>query len=149
VLERKKYILAYWEGGGGEDGVCILKQFIQRLKNLTSAVEGGIRPCWPMESEPIFVNLLRSPGIDSQPSGPERQPYWTYRPGKLQRLAESIPWNRFLDSLYVSKYGLSGAVTSSRLQSSPPIKFFSFETFFLHPIHRNTSGGWWLLDQIF
>ncbi len=26
-------------------------------------------------SEPVFVNLLRSPGIDSQPGGPVRQPY--------------------------------------------------------------------------
>jgi hypothetical protein len=24
-------------------------------------------------TEPVFVNLLRSPGIDSQPGGPERQ----------------------------------------------------------------------------
>ncbi len=27
-----------------------------------------------MESEPVFVNLLRSPGIDSQPAGPVRNP---------------------------------------------------------------------------
>jgi hypothetical protein len=26
-------------------------------------------------SEPVFVNLLRSPGTDSQPGGPVRQPY--------------------------------------------------------------------------
>ncbi len=32
-------------------------------------------------TEPVFVNLLRSRGIDSQPSGgPVRQPYFTYRP---------------------------------------------------------------------
>ncbi len=37
-------------------------------------------------SEPQFVNLLRSPGIDSQRGGPVRQPYLTYR------LSESIPW---------------------------------------------------------
>ncbi len=41
--------------------------------------------------EPVFVNLLRSPGIDSQSSGPERQPYWSYRPARLHRRAESIP----------------------------------------------------------
>jgi hypothetical protein len=34
-------------------------------------------------SEPEFVNLLRSPGIDSQPGGPVQQPYLTYRPARL------------------------------------------------------------------
>jgi hypothetical protein len=42
-------------------------------------------------TEPEFVNLLRSPGIDSQPGGPVRQPHLTDRPAKLQRLAGSIP----------------------------------------------------------
>jgi hypothetical protein len=28
-----------------------------------------------------------------------RQPYLTYRPARLHRLAEFIPWNRFLGSL--------------------------------------------------
>ncbi len=41
--------------------------------------------------EPVFVNLLRSPGIDAQPGGPVRQPYLTYWPARLHRLAESIP----------------------------------------------------------
>jgi hypothetical protein len=35
--------------------------------------------------EPELVNLFRSPGIDSKPSGPVRQP------ARLHRLAESIP----------------------------------------------------------
>ncbi len=30
--------------------------------------------------EPVFVSLLRSPGIDSQPGWPVRQPYLTFRP---------------------------------------------------------------------
>jgi hypothetical protein len=47
-------------------------------------------------TEPGFVNFLRSPGIDSQPGGLIRQPYLTYWPAKLQRLAES-----FLSSLNV------------------------------------------------
>ncbi len=41
--------------------------------------------------EHVFVNLLRSPGIDSQPGGPVRQCCLTYRPARLHRLAESIP----------------------------------------------------------
>jgi hypothetical protein len=42
---------------------------------------------------------LRCSGIDSQPGGPVRQPYLTHRPARLHRLAESIPWIRFLRSL--------------------------------------------------
>jgi hypothetical protein len=41
-------------------------------------------------TEPVFVNLIWSPGIDSQPGGPVRQPYFTYRPARLNRLVESI-----------------------------------------------------------
>jgi hypothetical protein len=43
------------------------------------------------DPEPIFVGLLRSPGIDSLPGGPVQQPYLTYQPVRLHRLAESIP----------------------------------------------------------
>jgi hypothetical protein len=45
---------------------------------------------YTLYTEPEFVNLLRSPGIDSQPAVPERQPYLTHRPARLHRLAESI-----------------------------------------------------------
>ncbi len=56
-----------------------------------------------METEPVFVELLRSPRIDYQPDGPVRQLYLSYRP---DRLAKSIPRNRFLGSINVYKYGL-------------------------------------------
>jgi hypothetical protein len=56
--------------------------------------------------EPVFVNLLWSPWIDSQPDGPVRQPYLSYRPAMLHRQMESNPRNRFLVSLNVYKYGL-------------------------------------------
>jgi hypothetical protein len=49
-------------------------------------------------TEPVLVGLLRCPGNDSQPGGPLRHPYLTYKPARLHRLAESIPWNRFLGS---------------------------------------------------
>jgi hypothetical protein len=42
-------------------------------------------------SEPDFVNLLRSPGIDSQPGVPTQQPCLTYRPDWLHRLVEAMP----------------------------------------------------------
>ncbi len=43
-----------------------------------------------MYNEPVFlfVNLLRSLKIDSQPGGPVRQPFLWYRPGRLHRLVE-------------------------------------------------------------
>jgi hypothetical protein len=53
----------------------------------------------------VFVNLLRSPGFDSQPCGPVQQPYLTCRPARLHRLAESIPRNRFLG--YLNVYNVS------------------------------------------
>ncbi len=59
-----------------------------------------------MYTEPVFVNLLRSLKIDSQPGGPVRQPFLWYRPGRLHRLVESISRNRFLGSVNVYKYGL-------------------------------------------
>jgi hypothetical protein len=42
-------------------------------------------------SDPEFVNLVSSQGIDSQRGGPVRQPYLTYRPAWLHKLSESIP----------------------------------------------------------
>jgi hypothetical protein len=56
--------------------------------------------------EPEFVNIIRSPGIDSQPGGSVLQPYLTYRSARLHRLTESITWNQFLGSLNVYKFGL-------------------------------------------
>ena len=56
--------------------------------------------------EPVFVNLLWSPGVDSQPDGTVQQPYLSYRPARLHCLVESIPRNRFLGSINVYKYGL-------------------------------------------
>jgi hypothetical protein len=85
------------------------------------------------ESEPVFVDLSRRPGIDSQPGGPVRQPYFSYRPARLHRLAKSIPRNRFLGSINVYKYGLcslnSQFCTRSILR---PI---------LRPVHCVQTGG--------
>jgi hypothetical protein len=58
-------------------------------------------------AEPEFVN-----NKEAQESIPRnrflvRQPYLSYRPARLRRLAESIAWNRFLGSFNVDKLGLS------------------------------------------
>jgi hypothetical protein len=61
-----------------------------------------------VHTEPLLVNLLRSPGIGSQQWWAGiGQPFLTYRPPRLHRLAESIPWNRFRGSLNIYKVGLS------------------------------------------
>jgi hypothetical protein len=44
--------------------------------------------------EPVFVDLLRSPGSDSQPGGPVRQPYLLYGTGSPCYIGR---WNRILE----------------------------------------------------
>jgi hypothetical protein len=62
---------------------------------------------FPGGPEPVFVNLLRSPGIDSQPGGPGRYDNpLSYRPAMQHRLAESNSRSRFLVSLNVYRYEL-------------------------------------------
>jgi hypothetical protein len=43
----------------------------------------------------------------------------SYRPARLQRLAELTPWNRFLASIKVEKFGLSSPRTAVKLYSYP------------------------------
>ncbi len=88
----------------------------RRRMRLKMRGEGGKEPKGRLRSkllyqgetttEPVFVNLLRSPGIDSQPGGPVWQPYLSYQPNTLHRLVVSIRRNRFLGPLNVYKYGL-------------------------------------------
>ncbi len=70
--------------------------------------------------------ILRSPGIDSQPGGPVLQPYLTYRAAMqaTYRLAESIPWNRFLDSLNIYKFVLRNR--SKGVDSKESLKVYKF-----------------------
>ncbi len=85
------------------------KNAIQEFHLWTCCLCTGAGLCWlniRLPPEPVFANLLRSPGIDSQPSGPVWQPYLSYRPAMLHRLAESNPRNRILVFLKVYKYGL-------------------------------------------
>jgi hypothetical protein len=57
----------------------------------------------PYRSEPKFVN-------DSQPGWPVRQPYLTYKPARLHRLAESIPWDGFLGSLFLIRAAIKNCI---------------------------------------
>ncbi len=71
----------------------------------TSGGVGGLAPV-SLTPEPECVIILRSQGIDSQSGGPVRQHCLTYRPARLHRQAELIPWIRFLGSWNVYKFGL-------------------------------------------
>ncbi len=59
------------------------------------------------QSEPVFVDLLRSPGIDSQHGGPVRQPYLSYHPARLHRQAESIPGLQKRLQIRAQMFGIS------------------------------------------
>ncbi len=75
--------------------------------------------------EPVFVDLFRRPGIDSQPAGPVRQPNVSYRPARSHRLAKLIPRNRFLGSINIYKYGLCSGIYAKEAFSVPsPHRFF-------------------------
>jgi hypothetical protein len=74
------------------------------------------------------------------PGGPVRQPYLSYRPAMLHRLAESNPRNRFLVSLNVYKYGPWRAVTITLfLLVSSPHRFFKPPAPH-HPFLHQASG---------
>ncbi len=73
---------------------------------------------------PVFLDLLRSPVIDSQPGGPVRQPYLSNRPVWLHRLAESIPRNRFQDSINVYNYGLRYRFSAWRAGTKPNFSYW-------------------------
>jgi hypothetical protein len=77
-------------------------EFLKSLWGLGTEEELGFRIVPP---EPVFVDLSRRPGIDSQPGGPVRY-LLSYWPARLHRLAKSIPRYRFLGSVNVYKYGL-------------------------------------------
>ncbi len=62
--------------------------------------------------EPVFVDLLRSPGIDSQHGGPVPTTLFVV---PARQLAESVHRNRFLGSINVYKYELCIPSSSIRL----------------------------------
>ena len=84
--------------------------------------------CAAWRAEPVFADLLSRPGIDFQP----RQPYFSYRPVRLHRLAKSIPRNRFLGSINVYKYGLSSPDGES-IEETFLRRFSFFVVVFLAP----------------
>ncbi len=93
-------------------------------------------------SKIVFVDLLWSPRIDSQAGVPVQQPYLSYRPDKLHRLAKSIPRNRFLGSINVYKYGLSCSylpTSSSHRPTTPTTEQLFIPTCQQQPPPYNTT----------
>ncbi len=79
---------------GPNGGSVAMDSVLCRIASLAAAsvIESPLRLWALLEiSEPVFVDRLWRPGIDSQPGGPVRQPYFSYRPARLRKLAESIP----------------------------------------------------------
>jgi hypothetical protein len=95
------------------------------------------------KAEPVFVDHLRGPGIESQPGGPVRQPCYSYKPAEPHRLAESISRNRFLGSIIDYKYGLWNQLRSPVLP--PPFaenQFHDRTGRFLGSINDYKYGLW-------
>jgi hypothetical protein len=113
-------------------------QSLYLLPSLAESMPQRYCICRTGPPEPVFVNCLGSPGIDSQPGGPVRQPYGSYRPARLQMLAKSNPRNRFLGSIIVYKYGL----WLNRLAESMPridswlLKRFKYRLCTLMPVRN-------------
>ncbi len=92
---------------------CILSKALEEV-GYKWLLEDSVATCFMTTTEPLFVNLIRRPGIDFQLGGPERQRYLTYRPARacickpFKGLRNRIPAgrNRFLGSLNFYKYGL-------------------------------------------
>jgi hypothetical protein len=102
VLRRWKHRKVFWP----EPDLRLPSLYFSFLLCITKQYIWLNEESFLSNTEPIFANLCSSPGIDSQPGGPLRQPYLLYRPARLHRLAESIPRNWFLGSLNVYKFGL-------------------------------------------
>jgi hypothetical protein len=67
-------------------------EFVNLLRSpgIDSQPGGPVQQSY-LTPEPVFVDLLRSPGIDSPTGGPVRLSFLTYWPARLHRLVESIP----------------------------------------------------------
>jgi len=75
-------IISQWSEGAMLTSIFTRARIFKLLRSRRIDSKEQIPP------EPVYVNLLRSPGIDSQPGGPVRQPYLSYWHARLHRLAK-------------------------------------------------------------
>jgi hypothetical protein len=77
--------------------------------------------------ESVFVSLLRSPGIGSRSWRAGKQPYLSYRPARLHRLAESIPG--LLKRSQIRAQVIPGHIFNDDITvTSPPQRFSSISS---------------------
>jgi hypothetical protein len=74
-----------------QESLVLYKSFNTLWVETSDLQERPLLP--PPSTEPVFVNLLKSPGIDTQPIGPVGQPNLSGCSARLHRLAESLPRN--------------------------------------------------------
>jgi hypothetical protein len=72
-------------------------------KSTRSIIKTDTKLLLSVSTEPVFVHLLRRAGIFKQSMGARNLVGigLSYQPARLNKLAEFIPWNRFLGSLKV------------------------------------------------
>ncbi len=58
---------------------------LSHINRFTVTLQRPFSSLQRQSAEPVFLNLLRIPGIDSQSDGPVRQLYLSYRPAMLHR----------------------------------------------------------------
>ncbi len=100
----------FWIRAGGTPDIPQITEpeFVNVYRAQESIPDGPVRQLGLSygPARALFVNLLRSPGINSKHGGLVRHPYLTHRPAKKYIDWQSIPWNRFLGSLKSYKYEL-------------------------------------------
>jgi hypothetical protein len=109
ILERLPYrLLGQWLLS------VQLPATVTRASSLSSNMKSWVRICKPSKETRNWFPAWWT-GI--------RQPYLSYRPARLHRLADSINRNRFLASLNIYKYGLRSSTQCT--MSSPDTLFIS------------------------
>ncbi len=97
----------------------------------------SLRPLhWGPKTRARICKPFKEPKNRFPAGGPIRQPYLTYQPARLHRLAESVAWNRFLDFLNVYKFGLTGFLLSLALDRGSTQRFSKH----LPATHREKKG---------
>jgi hypothetical protein len=102
-----------WRAGTTNRVVVPARQAGNRFRgSLKRSTNTGSEPSrkevmqWWSDHQSPYLGSFKETRTRFQPGGPVRQPYFSYRPVGLHRLAKSIPRNRFLGSINVYKYGL-------------------------------------------
>jgi hypothetical protein len=96
-------------------------------------------------SEPVFVNLLRSPGIDSQPGRPVRQPIWRTGPPSYIGCGidslESIPG-------FLKRLQIQALYSKTQVGPSLPRKLLVVRTVLYFTVHCTMRPKAWVQNAV-